>query len=70
MHLKPKAHQEAQLQEACLEGSKKDCLKRIKFIMGFLCYSHGLNKTSKYESTHYWSIRIAFILGHMLGHVE
>jgi len=37
--------------------------------MGFICYSHGLKKTSKYDSTHDWSIGIYIILGYMLGHV-
>jgi len=36
--------------------------------MGFICCSHGLKKTSKYESIHDWSIRIAFILGQLIGH--
>jgi len=31
--------------------------------MGLTCCSHGLKKTSKYESTHDWRIRIAFIFG-------
>jgi len=36
--------------------------------MGFICCSHGLKKTSKYESTNGWSIRIAFILAQLLSH--